>query len=245
MASPVRLYQTEIHTNLGFFPTWLPGDKIEIGDIGVLSGGQFRKMASLIELGIPFEVNKGTARQYVQYTSSQGTKLTTTASGATAGLATSEIAIEFSKEGAFVFHASRLQALEMANRVAVSDALLKVHMNGKWNTDWLLVDTVHSSECATIIIAQESSAMLILGISAEHPIASVLLADPSVSLSVKSTRGKITHIIGDKNLHPLYSCLRIKERVFGSTRVEPVLGAIPQTGELELSRPGIDDLLNS
>ena len=36
MASPVKTYQSEMHDKLGFFATWLPGDHVELGDVGVL-----------------------------------------------------------------------------------------------------------------------------------------------------------------------------------------------------------------
>ena len=50
MPSPVALYQREMHKNLGFFATWLPGDQLELGEAGVLKGGRFRKQSSLAEL---------------------------------------------------------------------------------------------------------------------------------------------------------------------------------------------------
>ena len=34
MVSPVQRYQREMHDNIGFFATWLPGDLLELGDIG-------------------------------------------------------------------------------------------------------------------------------------------------------------------------------------------------------------------
>jgi hypothetical protein len=52
MASPVRRYQQEMHENIGFFATWLPGDLLELGDIGILVNGSFRKLSSLWALGI-------------------------------------------------------------------------------------------------------------------------------------------------------------------------------------------------
>src|SRR5204863_7490881 len=102
MASPVKLYQREMHDNLGFFPTWLPGDRIQIGDAGVFEGGRFRRTASIAELGIVYDVSIGAATQNVQYTSTQGTSIGTKA-GAAGALAQGEIRIELSRDGAFLF----------------------------------------------------------------------------------------------------------------------------------------------
>jgi hypothetical protein len=242
MASPVKVYQREMHDNLGFFPTWLPGDGIQIGDAGVLEGGRFRRTASIAELGIVCEVSTAAATQDVQYTSTQGISIGTKA-GAAAALAKGEIRIEFSRKGAFLFHASRLQAQQLENRTKLGDEIVKAYERGKWNKDWLLVETLHTADCATVIVSEDSSAELVLAASAEGPLASISLADPKIGLTVASTRGRIVHIIGGKGLRPLYSCLRLKVPFFGSPSTQPVRGA---TGnEFPLARPAIDELLDS
>jgi hypothetical protein len=234
MASPVKLYQREMHDNLGFFPTWLPGDPIEIGDVGVFEGGRFRRMASLSELGIGCKVEAGAATQNVQYTSTQGTKVAATA-GAAAAVGKAEITIEFSREGAFVFHASHLQPHQLKNRVEAGQDIVKAYKKGKWNKEWFVVEALHTAERATIIVSEDTAAGLVLVASADAPIVSISLADPKVSLTVASTRGKVVHIIGGKGLHPLYSCLRL----------QPVRGSGGSGNEVPFLRPGIDELLDS
>lgn len=85
MPSPVRTYHAEMHRNLGFFATWLPGDPIEIGDAGLLVEGRFRRLSSLSELGIRYTQSESTASQNLQYTSTEGTKIDPTIGGAVAG----------------------------------------------------------------------------------------------------------------------------------------------------------------
>jgi hypothetical protein len=63
MASPVKLYQQEMHSNLGFFANWLPGDPIEVGDVGVLESGRFRRVVSLEDLGIGCDVSSTNRRR--------------------------------------------------------------------------------------------------------------------------------------------------------------------------------------
>jgi hypothetical protein len=233
-----------MHDNLGFFPTWLPADRLEIGDIGVLERGRFRQLASLAELGISCKVGTGAATQNVQYTSTQGTKITTTG-GATTALAKAEITVEFSREGSFVFHASRLQPQHIENRAAIGEGILKAYKKGKWDKEWFLIEALHAADRATIIVSEDTSAGLVLVASADAPIASISLADPKVSINVASTRGKVVHIIGGKGLHPLYSCLRLKDPLFGMPSVQPVRGSGEPSHEAQFSRPSIDELLDS
>lgn len=247
MASPVKLYQREMHDNLGFFPTWLPGDRIEIGDVGILEGGRFRKMTSLAELGIAQKTEAGAATQDVQYTSSHGTKIAFSAGAEATAVAKAEITVDFTSEGAFVFHASRLRPQYLENRAAVGQEILKVYNKGKgkWEEKWLLVEALHTAERATIIVSEDSSAGLVLVASAETPLSSISLVDPKVGLKIASTHGKVVHVIGGKGLHPLYSCLRVKDPLFGEPSVQPVRGAGAYDNEVSFARPGIDELLDS
>jgi hypothetical protein len=244
MASPVKLYQKEMHDNLGFFATWLPGDPIEVGDAGVLKNGTFRRVGSLAELGIPFDVSDGSTTQDVQYTSTSGTKVAFSAGANAAGVAKAEITIDFSRAGAFVFHASGLRTCRLVNRMDVARRLLAARRAGQWQASWLLVESLHTAEQATIVVSEDSSAGMSLTAHAAA-IPSVSLADPKISLAVTSTRGKLVHVVGGQGLRPLYACLRIEEPLFGEPSVESVRAFGDPDGEPNLLRPSLDDLLDS
>ncbi len=245
MGSPVRLYQKEMHDNLGFFAAWLPGDPLEVGDVGVLDGGRFRTMTSLHELGIAVQLIDGQAMHNLQYTSTEGTKIATTAGAAAAPVLKAEIAVEFSRQGAFVFHASSLKPRSLDNRAMVADSIVSAFQSGKWKKEWLLIESLHTAERATIIVSEDQSAGLVLTATAETPIPGVSLADPKVGLTVASTRGKIVHIIGGVGMHPLYSCLRLKDSWFGGPSVQPVRGGGTRPTAIPFNRLSIEELLDS
>jgi hypothetical protein len=245
MASPVKLYQQEMHNNLGFYATWLPGDPIEIGDIGMLENGRFRRETSLLEMGIECDVSTGQSMQNLQYTSTKGTEIKTSAGAAATALVKAEIIIEFSSEGAFVFNVANLRSRRLENRTAVARQILEAYKSDKWRKEWLIIEALHSAECATIIVSEDRSAGIILVANADIPLPAISLSDPKINLTVASTHGRIVHIVGGKRLHPLYSCLRIRDTLFGSTSVRPVRGLDADTEGVPFSRPGIDELLNS
>jgi hypothetical protein len=245
MGTPVRLYQQEMHDNTGFFATWFPGDPIEIGDIGILEGGRFRRMASLKELGIKFGVERGESRQNVDYTSTQGTKISTSGSATAATIGKAEISVDFSRQGAFLFQASKLQVWQIEHRMAVGEEVVKAYQRKKWDKSWLLVESLHAAERSTIIVSEDNAAGLVLVAELNEAVPSVSLVDPKVSLSVTSLRGKLMRLIGSEGLHPLYSCLRLKDPLFGTPSLHPVRGVKETAPDTEFSRPGIADLLNS
>lgn len=245
MASPVKIYQQEMHNNTGFFATWLPGDAIEIGDVGIFQGGRFRRMSSLKELGIKFVVSKGRSQQNVNYSSTRATKVNMGGGAEAAAVGKAEISIDFSQQGAFLFQASKLQLHQLENRMSVSEQILKVYAQKKWDSSWLLVESLHEAERATIIVSEDSSAGLVISAKLDEALPSVSLVDPRISLSVTSSHGKIMQLIGTEGLHPLYSCLKVKAPFFGEPSVQPVHGAKSTAASESFSRPGIDALLES
>lgn len=242
MGSPVKLYQEEMHDNLGFFATWLPGDTIEIGDIGVLEGGRFRRMASAKDFGMNLHVTPGSAAQDVQYTSSKGTKIGTGVNADVANVANAAIKIDFSRAGAFVFHAAQLRLHRLENRAEVGQQIVQAYRDNKWNKDWLMIEALHTADAATIIVSEDSSAGIVLGARAAA-IPSLMLADPQLDLSVSAVEGKIVHILGAKNLRPLYSCIRLRDSLFGGLSVKAVRGMSSQPADFE--RASLNELLES
>jgi hypothetical protein len=244
MASAARRYQEEMHDRLGFFATWLPADPIEIGEVGLLEGGRFRRMTSLRELGVTCTTETSAVTQDLQYTSTHGTSMTSSA-GADAAVVKAEIRIEFSNAGAFVFHASALRPHRIENPAAVGVELLRLHREGRWDGDWLLIEAVHSAKRAAILVSEDASGELVLAAKTAGLESIVSLADPKISLTVASARGSIVQAVGRPGLHPLYSCLRVKDPLIGRPSVHPVRGLDEVSPEDVFVRPAIEDLLDS
>src|SRR6266852_7385734 len=125
MSNPVKLYHREMHEKIGFFANWLPGDPLEIGAIGVLADGRFRRESSLRELTIPCKESDAGYPQELHYTSSSGVKISTSAQASVVATGNAEVAIEFSQEGAFIFQAVGLRARQLENRSVVTSGVLQ------------------------------------------------------------------------------------------------------------------------
>ena len=196
MASPVKLYQREMHKNMGFFATWLPSSAIELGDIGVLEAGRFRRVGSLEELGIAsLEVREG-APDNMSYSASAERSGGIGGGVSAAPLVTGEVSIEFSSEGGYVFEAMAMRQLEIADRMALAARLLQAYQNGVWQEDWLVVDSFYTAASATVLVSQNTTSKIVLKASAAAlPLGALLLADPKLGLTVASSSGRIVHII--------------------------------------------------
>ncbi len=247
MASPVKLYQQEMHNNLGFFATWLPSTAIALGDFGVLDGGRFRRVGSLKELGLGQpEVREGTAEN-VSYSASAKRSDNLSASAGTAiAVGGGELSIKFTSEGGYVFEALKMMQMEVADRLTLASNLLKAYEAGRWQKEWLLIDALYRAESATILVSEDTTSEIVLKASAGVlPVGALPLADPKLGLGVASSSGKIVHIVAANNLNPLYSCVKVRDPLlFGKPSVVAVRGRADQRHDA-LGRPSIDDLLSS
>ncbi len=236
-----------MHDNLGFFATWLPGDHMAVGAVGVLKDGRFRHEATLKDLGIEIETDVSGSPQTLKYTSTSGTSIKSSAAGeAHVPILKAEFVIEFEKAGAFVFDAMNVQQVRISNRYDVAAQILELYETERWKKKWYVVESLHVAEMATILVSQDRSAGLVLKAQSDVPIGSLALADPKVELSVSSTRGKIVQVLAAEHLNPLYSCLRVKNTLFGRPDVAAVRGGNQREGNMErFTRPGVDELLDS
>jgi hypothetical protein len=247
VSSPVKLYQQELHKNIGYFATWLPGAALELGDVGVFQAGQFHKVASLTELGIPANAGASGAPQKLEYSSTESTSIDTGASGDLPATAKAEVSVKFGRQGSFVFQALGVRSVQLADKVATIAKIVSAYENGAWQKEWLVVDSLYAADSATIIVSEDESAEIVLKASSTLPLASLSLADPALGLSVSATRGKLVYVIAGNGLRPLYSCLRLRKLPFHDPKVVAVRGlADPHAPAVDqLSYASIDELLES
>lgn len=243
MTNPVAAYQAEMHRTIGFFATWLPSDPMALGDLGILQDGKFRRLSSLKELKIAFTEESGEAVQNIQCMSKNGTKVSTSVGAKVAGLVKTNISVDFAADSAFLFHASGVRARRVANPRQISLDIVNCYKRGDWDKRWLLVEACHEADYATVLISQDKSTSVELEAELDGPLPSTFLADPKLGLKISSTNGKVIHVVGQRELTPLYSCLRVQPHIFGDPTVEPARGRGDQRTELE--RVGIQELLDS
>lgn len=238
------LYQRELHEKLGFFANWLPADPIDVGDVGRLEGGRFRRATSLAALGVEADVETIPSGQPVEYVSKGGTKVEVASGAGVADLASAEVKVTFSHESAFLFHTSILRPVRLSNPAAVTRSVLAAYDEGSWEKEWLLVEALHEADLATILVSQDKSAEVVLSANVSELLASVSLADPRISFSVVSSRGRMVKIVHAERVRPLYSCLRIRDPLIRDPSLRPVRGAATPS-QSAFGRPPVDELLNS
>src|SRR5581483_2813401 len=96
-----ELYSKEIRANLKNFPVWEPGAATAPGDVGELVKGVFVRQTSLKEMGVSVSTKRLPVENSRRLYQSRGS-FTSALSGSGGD---AKLRLEFSKNGAVVFHA--------------------------------------------------------------------------------------------------------------------------------------------
>jgi hypothetical protein len=129
--------------------------------------------------------------------------------GTTLPVANAGVAIQFSKEGAFLFQAVGCLVDEIENKVELGQAVIRLFQQGRWEADWGVVDTTVKADCATIVVSNSGSSALEL--TAKTPVKMTNLANLEAGFSVNSQSGDIVRFIAAKGLTPLFKLSRVKK----------------------------------
>jgi hypothetical protein len=208
MPSIAEQYGREIHGDLKYWPAWLPGTLVKLGDCGTIDAFQFNRRTSLKSLGVDFEPeDRGTAGDLV-HQSARGVTITFQAVGesrAIAGLAEGEagVGIEFSRENTIVF------ATKGARTTAIADVdklAADLKAKGKlFPPRYVVVTEVLAASSATVLVARTSSAGVTLRAGAAVPIAGIAdLANADANFAITRNQNLATQIVTEESLTPLF-----------------------------------------
>jgi hypothetical protein len=246
--SILRNVQRKIHKfSGGFFANWLPPDRVDVGDFGLIKNDRFQRSGSLGDLGLQFEIEQ-TKKIDGQLKFSDGTKMTIAPSlGAEAPIfkgAKASIALEFSGQGAFLYHLAGINQRRFRNppeffkqfaiKMAAGDVVL--------NDDAVLLDEVKTADKATIVVSESKRGKFDLQVGFK-PNEDEFLASAKGKIAANHAYGDFLQWIAAGSTIPLIHPIRpiFSTGAGGSTplskfieRIKSALGRKPQVDDIEL-----------
>jgi hypothetical protein len=154
-----RQYSEELRSELGFYPTWLPTDPIEIGTIGTFERGVFRKAGTLAELGIDVVLKVAASKH--DFVKQRGLEFRAVLKGdATVAAVDAALGVEFSasRSSAWAFAAAGAQLVEIENLMHVAAGVMDRRSAGVWRDEWLLVTELQRVDVLNVVVAQSKGA---------------------------------------------------------------------------------------
>lgn len=229
-------YQRGMFERFGYLATWMPNASVRLGDVGVMSGRTFQRVTSLGDLGITFQVRKGSQPIDLSHSSEGKVSIDLSGSGAAEGgpaRANAGASVVFGSKGSFVFQATGCVEHSIEDQAKLGrDVIAKYKSGEDWDPDWVVINTVVEAKCATVLVSSSSEGKVELTAKGALPPNGLALANADAGLHLSSIQGDVLHFVAQRGLTPLFRVSRIKRgllaRLLGKTEFEHVRSAGPQ-----------------
>lgn len=144
----------------GYHANWFPDTRCLLGTYGRIEDDVLIAYGNLRDLGINYDIDKDAIPSALAINGSRNVSVTSKLQGsANADLphipqASVGLGMEFGSEGSFAIAAEEVYEDRIANPGALTDQLIKVRDQGKWDSDYRIVTGFLRMPVATILIAQ-------------------------------------------------------------------------------------------
>lgn len=221
MTSPQKQYTQELFDKFGYMATWLPGVPVRLGDIGTYNKGQYERVTSLKNLGIPFRVIRGTSIGQANYASQGAVSETFKAKGEASELAKyltkteAGFIIKMSRTNATLFKAVETCTSQIDDLQSLGEIILDLYTIGNWSPNHFVVVETLDVESATIFISSSENARAELSATGKVTPAGINIADLNAGLQTQFAADMHTQIVASKGLTPLFKARSVKKQIFG------------------------------
>lgn len=241
-----KLYLNEIRHNLGYQATWLPGRRMNLGDVGIFDDGSFEPVTTLAELGVEFKVNRDSHPKDYAHRSAGRVTLEVKAAGTPSkvpGLADAEAGVVISggAEACVFFDARACTISSIANMNDVGTSLLALHRVGRWRGEYRLVGEVVNAGSTTIVLLEGQNGHLTLRAKAGTNPAVIARGEVDAGMSVAHEHSVGFSVVAEVGLVPLFTAWGVKKRVFGADAFRPK--RLADTGDEERVVAEADDFV--
>jgi len=215
MASIAEQYGRELKGELNYWPAWLPGTIVRLGDCGTIDNFQFNRRTSLKALGVDYETQDQGSPGDLIHQSAKGIDIAIQAKGESKGIpglpqGAVGVGFTFSREGTVVF----------ATRDTSATAIADIDKLGRdvkekrklFPASYVVVTEIVAAGSATVLVSRRSSGGFTLEARADVPVAGLSdLAKVDANFTITRNEGLATQIVADQNLTPLF-------RIYGFRR---------------------------
>jgi hypothetical protein len=206
---PSDFYVRQLFDKFNYIANWFPNANVKLGDIGIMEGYYFKQMGSLEEMNFTFKTR--VSDQPIDFSYSWGANFDFTAyekAKALNNIGEGEFKIRFTGSGSFVFESSNCMVSEIENKITLGQEIKKMYKSGSWDRNWVVIDTLITSESSTILVSSTKDAELELSASVNVP--NVFISDNKVGLKVRTQKGELTKYIASKGLSPFFGTSKVK-----------------------------------
>jgi len=245
MSTINSFYMDTMNEEFGYFATWDPGTHLAVGDVGLMTGNEFKRWTSLDEKKIPYKKLKDPTPSQKDYQTEGSVTVRAKLQGepelpgSTLKIAEAGINVKFSKQAAFVFKAVNAYNDTIADLDALGTEILERYDMGKglWKKEWVVITELVRAESGTVIISKSQNGCIDLRAKVGIGLESLNIANGEAGLNVATKRDISVQVIADKGMTPLFKIAGLSHPIlgiFGYPTFKPKRGAKLETSEFKL-----------
>lgn len=245
MPTAEEAYTESMFEQFNYLANWLPGTPLKLGLIGVLQGRTFVPKSQIGTFGVSFETTQQKNDQHsMQFQSSKDIKVDVKVAGEVSKLvpalpeARAGASVSFGASSGVVFGARGIVISRISDVIGLEAEIWDLWDRGVWNKNWVVVTELVKADRTTILISEGRYGKVELGLNAQVQVGPVDIGDLTGDLSVVSSYGMHTQLVGEGGLTPLFRAVRIKKSWFG-TKIDGVRAALPPTEPGVVPRRGL------
>ena len=193
-------YSKEVRKELSLFPIWIPGAKVEPGDIGTINKGIFERQTSLAQMypDLKFKVTQSSLSTPFRFVSKDSHAATISGSaqmptGSLPANVDATVEVRFGSKGGVVFSANGITQYSIDNLHEVRSFLEE--QRSTWPHGYVLAGTIHRAQKFTVLVSDEEGVTATLSGDADA-LKQFDLAHASVSVKSMSSNGYQTQGLG-------------------------------------------------
>lgn len=220
-------YTREIRGALGYSATWLPSVDIRIGDVGVISDYQYRRVSSLADFGIGFTTRKDDSRAVIQYSTENAVSIGVDGAADAGVLGNTplegRLSVKFGAGNAVLFQAGNCRTQAIEDQHGLGRQVLEMADRGDWPEGYVVVTDVVTADVTTVLISNGSGAEAEFSLDADVELQSTSLVNAKAQVRLLHAKNIGTQIVAQRGLTPLFKAQGvvrhlIRRRSFGPQR---------------------------
>lgn len=208
-ASFIEQVQKRVNEKTGMFATWLPTDKISVGDYGKINKGLFQIEGNVRQIGVLLEEDVHFAEGVDLAFSDRAEYSINSAIGSDVKFTGSaECQIVLDGKGAFVYQLHNITSRQVANKPEFYKRIVCAIMSRsvRWLDNFVFVDAVRSVGSATIIVSEsEAAGVTLFGDMSSGVEGGTPLAQIKGRIGVQLQTGSVFRAVCAKSITPLYN----------------------------------------
>jgi hypothetical protein len=223
MKSIPRAFWHEFRGAFARLPVWLPGTRMRLGDVGLLSTAGWAPVSTLADQGVSFEQGEPGVPVDYDYRSVGGTAVSVHMAVDSGPLLTpavdvgSAVRYSFSRQGAFVLKASAVRARQITNLDEVAAQVCARYRAGLWERTWTVVTEVGLSGPGMILVSGQVGAEATVEFGAAAPGTGI---GARIGIRVSHENGLAAAFISNRPGTLMWAGRYVHDPRFGRTRFQ-------------------------